>query len=360
MFGQMMLSPAEAGDCTLYLEASPGECRCALVRAGSLAEFLIDRPAAPDGLGDVFWARVTARVPAMAGYFVSLGAEEAFLPESEAQPGLGVGDGVVVAVSRAAQGGKGKRVSARQGAASGLAGGGKPGLLRLGPSAAEELRAAYPQALVVEGRLPEALEAEIEALGESELELGGGMRASIVPTPALTAIDLDAGGQSAARMAKAEAQAEANRAAIGPLVRQVILRNLSGAIVVDFAGMAARKRASLAAPLQAALAGDRLGARLLGFSALGFAELLRPRLRPPLHEKLAGPLAAGLAGLRLAAREAQAAPGQGFALRAAASVVAALQAEQAALAAYARGATYPLVLRADAGLAPCAWVVEPV
>jgi Ribonuclease G/E len=48
--------------------------------------------------------------------------------------------------------------------------------------------------------------------------------------------------------------------------------------------MKARDRPKLAAPLAAALAADPLKPRLLGFSHLGFAEILRPRIRPPLHE----------------------------------------------------------------------------
>ena len=46
--------------------------------------------------------------------------------------------------------------------------------------------------------------------------------------------------------------------------------------------------------LTAALAGDPLRPRFLGFTALGLAEIARPRVRAPLHEMLSGPLAAGL------------------------------------------------------------------
>ena len=104
------------------------------------------------------------------------------------------------------------------------------------------------------------------------------------------------GGKMAAHLA-------VNRAVLPALARQIRLRNLSGAILVDFAGLPARRRAALAPALHAALAEDPLRPRLLGFTALGLAEIVRPRVHPPLHELLAGPHAAGLAALRRIATE---------------------------------------------------------
>ena len=125
-----------------------------------------------------------------------------------------------------------------------------------------------------------------------------GMRASIYPTPALVAIDLDMAAATASRQAKASAQMAANLAALPALARQIRLRNLSGAILVDPAGLSLKRRPKLAPALAMALATDPLQPRLLGFTALGLAEIVRRRVRPPLHELLAGPHAAGLAALR--------------------------------------------------------------
>ena len=142
----------------------------------------------------------------------------------------------------------------------------------------------------------------------------GGARLSIWPTPALVAIDVDAGGLLAGRC---DARHEAvNRAVLPALAEQIRLRNLSGGIVVDLAGLSARKRAALGPDFVAALADDPLRPKFLGFTALGLAEIVRPRVHPPLHELLAGPLAAGLAALRavMAAfdrRSARAAGGSG-------------------------------------------------
>ncbi len=72
---------------------------------------------------------------------------------------------------------------------------------------------------------------------------------------------------------------------------------------------------------------DPLRPRFLGFTALGLAEIVRPRVHPPLHELLAGPHAAGLSALRHAMREDASRPDRAPALRAAPAVVAALQAD---------------------------------
>jgi Ribonuclease G/E len=346
---------------SLHVAQSPGETRVALLQGRVPLEYYIHRPGAPDGYGAVHWARVVARVPAMAGAFVALADAEAFLPDTEGGAGVHVGDHVGVRVTRAAAGQKGPRVTARlSDEQRALA---TPGAVRLvypGPTPLEELRAAYPDAAVADGPFPAPLEAELDALADVHFALPGGMRGSAVPTPALTAIDLDGGAGTAARGSKHATQFAANSAALPELARQIRLRNLSGAILIDCAGVPTRKRAALAPDLTAALAPDRLAPRLAGFTPLGFAEILRPRLRPPLHERLAGPHAAGLAALRAVRAEAAVHPGRRFLLQSAPGVVAALQADAPALSALAHAMPYPLTLRSDPTLAPGAWRIETI
>lgn len=352
---------------TLHAAQSPGETRVVLLQDGIPLEYYIHRAAAPDGYGALYWARITARVPSMAGSFVALPGAEGFLPDTEGDTAGNTGDHLVVRVSRAAMGHKGPRVTARLTAAerefaasNGSTGGGPVRLLHAGPTPLEELRAAYPEAPVEEGPLPGHLQAEIDSLAEPEIELSGGMRASFVPTPALTAIDLDSAAATGARAAKRGAQFAANRAVLPELGRQIRLRNLSGAILIDLSGLPTRKRAALGADLAAALAPDRLGPRLAGFSALGFAEILRPRLRPPLHERLLGPHAAGLAAIGRVRAEAAANPGARFHLRASPAVAAALEADEGALSALAHGMTYKLSVRSDPTLVGSAWLIETI
>jgi ribonuclease G len=360
----------------LRASASPGEVRVAAVQDGKLLDYLIWRPGSPDGFGDLYRGRVIARVPAMAGAFVTLdGASDGFLPDSEGGKLLTEGSVVGVRVTRAAQGGKGPRLTAMRADC----GPGPIGLVRRGPNPLLELAERFPQApvlvddaaLVGELRVSlggrvrrdgpafhEDLAAAIEGLEQPVVELTGGARLLIHPTPALVAIDIDAGGAIAMRGGKNSQHAALNRAVLPALAVQIRLRNLSGAIVVDLAGLSVRKRSELAAALTASLACDPLEPRFLGFTSLGLAEIVRPRRRPPLHEMLAGPHATGLAALRAIAANLDPDPRRMPALRAAPGVVTALQRDPVALADLARRAGRDLILHADPALPESGWIME--
>jgi Ribonuclease G/E len=348
---------------------SPGEVRVAAVQSGGLLDYAIWRPGVPDGVGDLYRGRVIAHVPAMAGAFVALNGAEGFLPDSQSGAEVTEGGTLGVRITRAAQGGKGPRLSAKLDPADrALVGAGPPALLRRGPGTVERLARLYPDAPIVvddpglaatlraslgdrvsraHPAFDEALEAEVEALSHPTVELPGGGRMHIHPTPALVAIDLDTGAAVAQRREKAAAQTEFNLAALRVLARQIRLRNLSGAILVDFAGLSVRRRAALRPDLAAALADDPLRPRLLGFTALGLAEILRPRVHPPLHELLVGAHAVGLAALRRIAADLAARPDRVPVLRATPAIVAALQADPVALPDLARRAGRPLILQSD-------------
>ncbi len=354
---------------------SPGEVRVAVVRDGALLDYAIWRPGRPDGVGDLLRGRVSARMPAMAGVFVALPGADGFLPDSEGGAGLSDGMAVAVRVTRAAQGGKGPRLTANGVPPVPPA---PPALLSRGPGAVEHLAALHPDApvtaddpaLVAQLRpalgariatgpvLDDALLGWMEALADPGVPLPGGARASIHPTPALVAIDVDAGSATADRRAKPAAQMAANLAALPEIARQIRLRNLSGAILVDVAGMSLRRRPALAPAFTAALADDPLHPRFLGFTALGLAEIMRPRVHPPLHELLRGPHAAGLAALREVMAAAAAEPSAASTLRCAPDVAAALADDAVALPDLARRTGRPLIVQPDSGLPPSGWTVE--
>lgn len=346
----------------ILASCSPGEVRVAVLRGGRFLDYAIWRPGQPDGVGDVYRGRVTALMPAMAGAFVTLGAEDGFLPDSEGAKGLSVGAILPVRVTRAAIGGKGPRLSAR---VSDEVPPGAVGLIRRGPGALERLAAAYPEAEILiddpamaprgATRVAQAFDDDIagrvDALADPVVALPNGARLSIHPTPALVAIDTDSGGQTGSLNAF-------NRS-IGPaLAREIRLRNLSGAIVVDLAGLPIRKRAALGPGIAEALADDPLKPRFLGFTALGLAEILRTRVHPPLHELLAGPHAAGLAALREIAANLDPDPRRLPTLRAAPAVVEALQRDPVALPDLAGRAGRALTLRSDPSLIGTAWRLE--
>ncbi len=329
---------------------SPGEVRVAVVRGAHLLDYAIWRPGLPDGVGDIHRGRVTAVMPAMAGAFVALTDGDGFLPDSEGAKGLTEGTILPVRITRAAVGGKGPRLTARltQTIPQGPA-----GLIARGPSAVERFATTYPNAPLTTGdsAFDDELEAQIDALADPDVALPSGARLSIHPTPALVAIDTDSAGQR-------DGHAEVNRAVIPAIAREIRLRNLSGAIVVDLAGMTIRKRASLGPAIAAALAADPLHPRFLGFSALGLAEIVRTRIHPPLHELLAGPHAAGLAALRTIVRDLHPDPRRLPSLRAAPAVVEALQRDPVALPDIANRAGRVLTLRSDPSLTGTAWRLE--
>lgn len=355
----------------IRLSASPGERRAALIEDGILVEAWIERPARPDGVGDLHLGRVRAVVPALSGAFVELGGGvQGFLPEAEAtRPPLPIGRAVsegqalAVRVTRAAQGGKGPRLTALLDPPE-PATGEAPRLLRRGPDAAERLAAAHPDAPILAddaalaarlraglgaGRvslardaLDAALDAEFAALREAEVPLAGGGRLSIHPTPALIAIDVDGGARD---------PSDANRDAIVEAARQIRLRNLSGAILLDPAGLSVKRRAGLLPAVRAAIGRDPL-LRLHGITPGGLIEFTRARIHPPLHEVLAGPLAPGLAALRQVLREADAAPAARLVLVAHPAVLAALEALPGALAEASARLAHPLALRPDPARGP--------
>lgn len=349
---------------SIRIATSPGEARVAVVDNGRLLDYALWRPGAADGVGDIHRGRVVAVVPGMAGAFVALADAEGFLPDSEGAKGLTSGTILTVQVTRAAQGDKGPRLSAR----IDVAADGPVGLVRRGPNPVARFRARYPDAPVlvddasvaaqVRGRVmanvfDDDVADAIDALSSPVVTLPNGARLSIWPTPALVAIDVDGGG-AVGRM-RHEAL---NRALLPALAEQIRLRNLSGGIVVDLAGLSPRKRAALGPDLTAALAADPLRPKFLGFTALGLAEIVRSRVHPPLHELLAGPLAAGLAALRAVVAEFGIDPRTLPAIRANPAVVSALQADAAALPDFARRTGRGATLRADPALPGTTWLLE--
>ncbi len=89
----------------LLAASSPGETRVALVRGAALLAYAIERPGAPDGVGDLHRGRIAARRTALGGSFVALdGGVQGFLPDSEGA--LGLAEGALL-------GGRGGRGGAR-------------------------------------------------------------------------------------------------------------------------------------------------------------------------------------------------------------------------------------------------------
>ena len=211
---------------------------------------------------------------------------------------------------------------------------------------------------LVRAAFDDAVATAVGALAEPEAALPGGARLSVHQTPALTAIDVDLGAATAARGGKARTQFAANRALLPGLARQIRLRNLSGAILVDLGGVAASRRVRLGPELQAALSADPLAPRLLGFTVLGLAESCaracirryrtRYPARTPLGSQPCAPPTRRWQRVRTARRPLRAAP----------AVDAALRADPVALSDWQRRTGRSFPVRPDPTLPACAWSLD--
>ncbi|WP_459774233.1 ribonuclease E/G [Asaia astilbis] len=335
---------------------SPGEARIAVCDDDELIDFALWRPGMPDGYGDTHLVRVQKAAPAMGGAFVTLADQSSgFLTGTHQEGTL-----VSARVTRSAQNGKGLRLKPLSGD---LPEGDAPRLISRGPSPLEEIAARYPElplccdAPAFMALIPSSLRSRVErvsmafdaVLEESCEELAtplatlpNGLRATFTPTPALTAIDLDDPAPDQRRQMDGFT---ANRNGFVALAREIRLRNLSGAILIDPAGVPLRKRPALGSFLADALAGDPMQPKMLGATALGLLEVVRTRGRAPLHEILSNPGGRGLAALRQILRDKSDKRAGGTPmLRASMSVVRALESDQDTITQFALEWGAPLTL----------------
>lgn len=115
------------------------------------------------------------------------------------------------------------------------------------------------------------------------LALPGGAHAAIEPTRALVAIDVNTGADTSPAAAL-----KANIALARDLPRQLRLRGLGGQVVVDFAPVPKRDRATLDQVLRAAFKGESAETSLIGWTTMGLYEINRKRDRIPLARLAAG------------------------------------------------------------------------
>jgi Rne/Rng family ribonuclease len=99
----------------------------------------------------------------------------------------------------------------------------------------------------------------------------------VEPTRALTAVDVNTGGDTSPA-----AGLKANIAAARELPRQLRLRGLGGQIVVDFAPMSKKDRGTLEQVLRAGFRAEGGETVLAGWTTLGLFEIQRRRDRLPL------------------------------------------------------------------------------
>lgn len=117
----------------------------------------------------------------------------------------------------------------------------------------------------------------VEALSRT-VNLPGGGSIHVEQTRACVAIDVDSGD-----LKSGGAVSHLNDEAAAEIVRQIRLKNLSGKIVVDFAGSSEyRFMKPVMDILETGLADDPCRGRVVGLSRAGNVEILRQRRRPSL------------------------------------------------------------------------------
>lgn len=142
----------------------------------------------------------------------------------------------------------------------------------------EDDRLPLSKLYAVEARLKEALNKKVW------LKSGGYL--IIEPTEALTVIDVNS-GKTISNKEAAETYFRMNMEAADEIVLQLILRNLSGIIIVDFINMPREEhRKKLMAHFGDILKRDVVKTQLIDITALGLVELTRMKTSKPLKDQL--------------------------------------------------------------------------
>ncbi|NQV46143.1 MAG: Rne/Rng family ribonuclease [Rhodospirillaceae bacterium] len=132
----------------------------------------------------------------------------------------------------------------------------------------------------------DSVEADVEAALAEQVSLPSGGRVHFSETPALIAIDVDAGGT--ARGGAEETALQTNLDAADEIARQIRLRNLGGLLVIDFVSMKRpANQSKLLDRLKSAVSGDPVPVFVGGFTRFGLVELTRKRQRATLAEVMA-------------------------------------------------------------------------
>lgn len=154
------------------------------------------------------------------------------------------------------------------------------------PALAERLEVHAGPGLLFESI---GVEAAIEEALNARVDLPRGGWFTVEHTEALTAIDVNS-GDNMSEPDREHTALSTNLRAVGPIVRQLRLRDIGGMILIDFIHMErAEDRRKVLQAMKDALERDRTPGQLMGWSGLGLFELTRKRTRKPLDDFLAAP-----------------------------------------------------------------------
>jgi ribonuclease G len=128
---------------------------------------------------------------------------------------------------------------------------------------------------------------QIDTALSDRIVLQSGVEVLFEPGETLCAIDVDSAGAGGRQGRAPRRAADVNLEAAPAIAQQLRLRNISGAVVVDFVSMRSNfDRDKVQAVLAEALGDDPAPTQLYGFTRLGLFELTRARRGPTLAAEL--------------------------------------------------------------------------
>lgn len=131
------------------------------------------------------------------------------------------------------------------------------------------------------------VEGQIDTALAARIVLESGVELLFEPGETLIAVDVDSGGAAGRQGRAPRRPVEVNLEAAPAIAQQLRLRNLAGAVVIDFVTMRSTyDRDKVQAALAEALADDPVPTQLYGFTRLGHFELTRARRGATLAAQL--------------------------------------------------------------------------
>ena len=130
-----------------------------------------------------------------------------------------------------------------------------------------------------------SLESKMQELFDRKIYLPSGATLFIEPTEAMTVIDVNT-GKCVQKKDKEEMILKINLEAAWHIARQMILRNLSGIIIIDFINMSSKNhKEELMAYMRDLLKKDPIPCKLIDMTPLGLMEITRKKKQAPLSEQ---------------------------------------------------------------------------
>ncbi len=128
---------------------------------------------------------------------------------------------------------------------------------------------------------------QIDTALAARIALESGVEVLFEPGETLCAVDVDSASAGGRQGRAPRRPVEVNLEAAPAIAQQLRLRNIAGAVVIDFVTMrSAYDRDKVQAALAEALAGDPVPTQIYGFTRLGLFELTRARRGPTLAAQL--------------------------------------------------------------------------